>query len=57
MKTSYLKQLIKQAYIKGCYANKNLAYKATLAEVEQQAEDYANIDLDFLDLIDKDEVI
>ena len=56
MKTSYLKQLIMQAYIKGYYLNRDSIYVSTISEIEAIAEDYANADIEFLDLTDKEEV-
>lgn len=55
MKVSYLKQLIRQAYIKGHFANKENGW-ATWDQINSRAEDYANSDLEILDLIDKEDV-
>ena len=45
-----------QAYIKGYYLNRDSIYVSTISEIEAIAEDYANADIEFLDLTDKEEV-
>ena len=55
MKTSYLKQLIMQAYVRGYFNNKDNGW-STWDQIKSKAEDYANIELDFLDLKDKENV-
>lgn len=56
MKVFYLKQLLKQAFLKGTYYGKNNGRNETIGSILKTADEYANEELDFLDLTDKEEV-